>query len=300
MAIRDKVRLIVLGTGDVTVRFIEKVKNNAQIELLGNIPDYSLDEDVIAEYNKKIKELDCDLLCFNESVLKCADAVFSIEYRRVIPADYVNNHLFINCHGGILPKWRGFACNAWAIINGETEVGYSIHEMNEKLDDGKLYYVKKIPIGTEQTYSDVHNIMVESIINETPDILSDIANGKRKGQVQEGSFCYCNKFSAKMGDLSDFNKTTRDIINLYRCMAKPLGTGVFFTFKGIRFDVGRVEDAAKYGLGIYLGIPGKVINMTKDSLWVKTTDTGVILSNITLEDSCVDLMRYFRNGASLN
>ncbi len=299
MVIRDTVRLIVLGTGDVTVRFIEKVKNIAKIELLGNIPDYSLDEDVIAEYNKKIKELGCDLLCFNESVLKSTDVVFSIEYRRVIPADYVNNYLFINCHGGILPKWRGFACNAWAIINGESEIGYSIHEMNEKLDDGKLFFVKRIPINTDQTYSDVHDIMVNSIINETPDILVDIANGKREGKSQEGSFCYCNKFSAKMGNLCNFDKATSDIINLYRCMAKPLGTGVYFTFKGVKYEVGKVEDASRYGLRVYIGIPGKVINITRDSLWVKTNDSGVILSDVTIENKRIDLMHFFRNGSLL-
>ena len=34
-----------------------------------------------------------------------------------------------NAHGGDLPRYRGNACQAWAIINGENKIGLCIHKM---------------------------------------------------------------------------------------------------------------------------------------------------------------------------
>ena len=39
----------------------------------------------------------------------------------------------LNAHGGDLPRYRGNACQAWAIINGEekTYVGYSLKKIKK-------------------------------------------------------------------------------------------------------------------------------------------------------------------------
>src|SRR5947207_4018340 len=34
---------------------------------------------------------------------------------------------FLNCHGGLLPRYRGNACLNWAILNGEKEIGVTVH-----------------------------------------------------------------------------------------------------------------------------------------------------------------------------
>ena len=295
---KKKLDLIVLGTGDATVQFINKCFNNDKINIIGNIPDDSLPLDVLNEYDDKT--LICPKFKFEEKYLKKADLIFSIEYRRIVPRKYVNKYLFVNCHGGILPKWRGFACNAWAIMNGEKEIGYSIHEMNDKLDDGRIFFVKRIPIDIDQTYSDVHEFMINSIVTEAPHILVDIAFGKNVGIEQKGSFCYCNRFSPSFGELKNFDKCSYEIINLYRCKSKPLGTGLYFVFRNQRYDVGKVEDATKYGLAKYKGIPGKIINIHDNKIWVKTKDTGLVLSDIRRNDDYIMVSEYFRIGFCLN
>ncbi len=44
----------------------------------------------------------------------------------------------LNMHGSLLPKYRGRAPVHWAILNGETETGASLHYMVEKPDAGAL------------------------------------------------------------------------------------------------------------------------------------------------------------------
>jgi len=296
-----KLKLLVLGTGNVTLDFIRHCLNLSDIELLGNIPDCSLDDNNLNYYKEELEKVNCITLPFNDYSLSKADIIYSIEYRKIIEDCIINKYFFVNCHGGILPQWRGFSCNAWAIINGAKEIGYSVHRMNGKLDDGDLFFIKKIPIDSNQTYADVHEKMIQSIINETPQILIEIAGGKRKGIPQKGSFAYCNKFSREMGMLSNFNVPSVYLYNLYRCMAKPLGSGLFFQFKGVIYNVGVIKIGSDYGVTNYIGVPGKIINISDEALWIKTLDNCVLLSDIRDSDNRkVNLYKTFRNGNFLN
>ena len=55
----------------------------------------------------------------------------------------------INVHGSLLPKYRGAAPVAWAILNGETETGVTIIRMSIGLDAGEMLAKAAIPIGEE-------------------------------------------------------------------------------------------------------------------------------------------------------
>jgi methionyl-tRNA formyltransferase len=45
----------------------------------------------------------------------------------------------LNAHGGDLPRYRGNACQAWAILNGEKNIGLCIHKMvGGELDSGDI------------------------------------------------------------------------------------------------------------------------------------------------------------------
>lgn len=79
----------------------------------------------------------------------------------------------------------------------------------------------------------------------------------KKTEKQEGSFAYCNKFSPKMGRLSNFNVSSGYLYNLYRCMAKPLGTGLYFYFKEKRFEIECVKRQAYAGWQIIPGFQEK-------------------------------------------
>lgn len=47
-----------------------------------------------------------------------------------------------NIHHGILPENRGTMCDLWAMYLG-APVGFTLHQMNEKIDDGKIIKVVK-------------------------------------------------------------------------------------------------------------------------------------------------------------
>ena len=56
-------------------------------------------------------------------------------------------HGCINLHVSLLPKYRGSAPVQWAVLNGDTETGVSIMQMDEGLDTGDVLVCEKIAIG---------------------------------------------------------------------------------------------------------------------------------------------------------
>ena len=57
----------------------------------------------------------------------------------------------INVHGSLLPKYRGAAPIQWAVINGESETGVTIMQLDEGMDTGDMLLVERTPIGQQET-----------------------------------------------------------------------------------------------------------------------------------------------------
>jgi methionyl-tRNA formyltransferase len=63
----------------------------------------------------------------------------------------------LNVHASLLPRWRGAAPIQRAILAGDRETGISIMRMEEGLDSGPVYLMRRIPIAAEDTAVTVHD-----------------------------------------------------------------------------------------------------------------------------------------------
>lgn len=299
----EKVKVIILGTGKATKKFIECNTNNKWIDIIGVVLDTTVPEEGRHLFVNDLKSsisTPVNIMDFSEESFRKCDVIFLPEYRKIIPEKYTSKFIMINCHGGILPKWRGSAANAWAIMNGEKEIGFSIHRVSDELDGGEIYYVKHIPISEEETYSDVHDNMIKAIASDVPKVIYDIIRNGRKGENQKGAhFAYCTKFSPEMGELRNFCYKSEYYVNLHRCMARPLGTGLFIYHKGKKIMVDMVEHGRKYNSVNYIGTPGKIVNMHDDQIWIKTKDNTIIVSKMSVDGEKINIEEYFSNGMEL-
>lgn len=57
----------------------------------------------------------------------------------------------INVHASVLPKYRGAAPIAWAVIRGETGTGVTTMQMDEGMDTGPILLTASTPIGADET-----------------------------------------------------------------------------------------------------------------------------------------------------
>ncbi|MBR6322387.1 MAG: methionyl-tRNA formyltransferase [Lachnospiraceae bacterium] len=57
----------------------------------------------------------------------------------------------LNVHASLLPKYRGAAPIQWAVLNGETESGVTIMQMDEGLDTGDILAAERMTLSADET-----------------------------------------------------------------------------------------------------------------------------------------------------
>lgn len=61
----------------------------------------------------------------------------------------------VNCHGALLPKYRGLMPSFWTLANDEKFGGVSVHYVDKKLDNGPIIVQKSYRIYPHDTLEDV-------------------------------------------------------------------------------------------------------------------------------------------------
>lgn len=68
----------------------------------------------------------------------------------------------LNMHGGSIPEYRGANVLQWAIINGETQIGITWHQIIEEVDAGPIWAEKKMNVSKLETAWEVRLNMIEA------------------------------------------------------------------------------------------------------------------------------------------
>ncbi len=81
------------------------------------------------------------------------DLIVVVAYGCILPAAVLSIPKYgcINLHVSLLPKYRGSAPVQWSVLNGDSETGVSIMQMDEGLDTGDVLCCEKIAIDPEET-----------------------------------------------------------------------------------------------------------------------------------------------------
>ena len=103
---------------------------------------------------------------------------------------------WVNGHPSLLPRHRGPIPVAWAIRNGDDEVGITFHRMDAELDTGPILAQRAYPLG-EPEEPDAFYMAFGQIIGETlVEALERLASSE-EGSVQEEGGEYETFFTAE-------------------------------------------------------------------------------------------------------
>ncbi len=80
------------------------------------------------------------------------DVMVVVAYGQIIPADVLATSArgAVNVHASLLPRHRGAAPIAHAILAGDRETGVTIMRMDERLDHGPIFAARKTDIGPRE------------------------------------------------------------------------------------------------------------------------------------------------------
>jgi len=105
-----------------------------------------------------------------------ADVAVVVAFGQILPKAVLDlpRRGSINVHGSVLPRYRGAAPIAWAIIRGETETGITTFQMDQGMDTGDALLTESTPIGAEETAGELSarlSVMGAHVLIRTLDAL---------------------------------------------------------------------------------------------------------------------------------
>jgi methionyl-tRNA formyltransferase len=92
-----------------------------------------------------------------------ADALVVAAYGQILSQTVLDSATRggINLHGSLLPKYRGAAPIQRAILNGESESGVTLMQMDKGMDTGDIIAVSSTPIDPDETYGHLQERLAE-------------------------------------------------------------------------------------------------------------------------------------------
>jgi len=172
------------------------------------------------------------------------DFLFSFYYRRLIPRSVLRlaPRGALNMHGSLLPKYRGRAPVNWAIVNGETVTGATLHYMEARADAGAIVGREAVPILPDETAHDVFNKVTAAagrLLDRTlPALVDGTAVAVPQVEAEATTFPGRKPEDGRI----DWARAASSIHNLVRAVAPPY-PGAFTLLRGKTVFIHRTRRA---------------------------------------------------------
>lgn len=151
------------------------------------------------------------------------DIIFSFYYRNMLSEEVLSlaPKGGFNLHGSLLPRYRGRAPVNWALLNGETETGATLHKMVKRPDAGDIVGQQKVTITEGDTALTLHKKVLEAAQVLLKEQLPKLKNGTATFTKQnETEASYFGRRTAADGEIL-WHKSAREIDNLVRAVTEP-------------------------------------------------------------------------------
>jgi methionyl-tRNA formyltransferase len=126
------------------------------------------------------------------------DVIVVVAYGLILPRALLDLPRLgcLNIHASLLPRWRGAAPIQRAILAGDAVSGVTIMQMDSGLDTGDMLRRAEVPIGSEMTGGELHDVLAQRGARLIVEALADVAAGSARpvAQPSEGV-----TYAAKLG-----------------------------------------------------------------------------------------------------
>lgn len=151
------------------------------------------------------------------------DIIFSFYYRNMLSDEILSlaPKGGFNLHGSLLPRYRGRAPINWALVNGETETGATLHKMVKRPDAGDIVGQHKVAISQQDTALTLHKKVLEAAQVVLKEQLPKLKDGTASLTEQnEADASYFGRRTAADGEIQ-WQKSAHEINNLVRAVTEP-------------------------------------------------------------------------------
>lgn len=201
----------------------------------------------------------------------------------------IPKHGAINIHASLLPKYRGASPIQESLLNGDKETGISIMRMDEELDHGPIYLIRKIDIAPEDNIISLTEKLSKLSTLITPLILTDILEDQLTPIPQNHEKAsYCKKIDKEDGQI-DWGKSAKEICDMIKAYTPWPSAYTNFQGKKIKIlEAKEYNETSEYPPGTFFS--------TEKTLKISTGKGIIAPSKVQLEGKKEMDAHTFLNG----
>jgi methionyl-tRNA formyltransferase len=202
----------------------------------------------------------------------------------------------LNVHDGLLPGYGGFAPVNWAIVNGETRTGVTVHFMTPDVDLGDIVLQREIPIYEDDTAADVVRRGMPLCGELALRAVAAVRSGDYRPVRQDRARSTFYHRRSEADNEIDWGRPCRTVHDLVRAQADPY-PNAFTVHRGERLRIKRTSLPDRP----YCGTPGRVFARVERGVVVVCgpqpgePNQGLVLEVVQPEGGePLPALRYFR------
>ena len=162
----------------------------------------------------------------------------------------------INLHGSILPEYRGAAPIQRCLLDGRTETGITLMQMDRGMDTGDMIDVVRTPIAPDETYGELQDRLAEIAARMAVEWMPRIVSGGYPRALQDATQAtVAPKVEKAEAELS-FGRPARSEYDRFRAFTPAPGAFVRTSLGTLRVHAARLDEGE--------GHPGTVLAVAPD------------------------------------
>jgi len=259
----ENTRIVFMGTPAISAKVLEGLLNNGY-NIVGVVtqPDKEVGrkkvltpspcKEVALKHNIQVFQPKKIRVEYEDILALKPDMILTLAYGQIIPKAIIDypKYKCVNCHGSLLPKYRGGAPIQRSIMNGDQVTGITIMFMDEKMDEGDMLYSDQVKIDDTDTSTTLFEKMGDLALKMLLKFLPEYFKGNFVATPQDHSLATYAYNIKKEEEFISFNDDTKTVYNHIRGLLD--NPGAYF-----------VIDNKKYKL---LSVSYKLTSKEDDSL----------------------------------
>ena len=197
-----------------------------------------------------------------------------VAYGQILPLEVLEIPVrgVLNVHASLLPRHRGAAPIARAILAGDGRTGVTIMRMDEQLDHGPILATREIEIGPEATAAELTPALADLGAQLLVEVLAGVDRFPPVEQAHPEA-TIAPRLRKEEGDL-DWSLPAVEVDRRVRALNPWPGTTATLADRPLKVLRGRVAQGS--------GAPGEILQASPDGLLVATGDGAFLVEEIQL------------------
>jgi methionyl-tRNA formyltransferase len=269
----------------------DREKGRGRKIVISPIKELALQHGLILLQPEKAKEE-----AFQEALRGLQPDLFAVvAYGQILPKSVLNipKHRAVNVHASLLPRYRGAAPIAWAILRGEKVTGVTTMVMDEGMDSGDILLQTEVPIDDQVTCEILHDRLASLGTQLLSKTLEKMKAGEIRPIPQDHSKAtYAPPLKKEDGHI-DWRKEAAEIDRQVRAFNPWPGAFTTWGDRLLKIYRGKRRERTPAGK------PGEVIWVGSDFIEVETGKDSYLIEEVQLEGRKKMTIREFLSGHSI-